>query len=122
VDTLTVACDSLLISHCFEQASLLHLYQTVPSTYNFQNISSEPVPHTLPSHTVTAAANLEGIFKQWSHSSAYNHSTSPISSPGRGRGVKRHFNSTSKEDSGKSKCKLPFQVQVRIEVQDNQNL
>jgi hypothetical protein len=112
----------LLISHCFEQASLLHLYQTVPSTYNFQNISSEPVPHTLPSHTVTAAANLEDILKQWSNSSAHNHSMSPTSTPGRGRGVKRHFNSTRKEDSGKSKCELPLQEQVRTHVQDNQNL
>jgi hypothetical protein len=110
------------MSHCFEQASLLHLYETIPSTYNFQNISSDPVPHTLPSQTVTAAANLEDIFKQWSHSSAYNHSKSPTSTPGRWRGVKRPLNPTRKEDSGKLKCKLPLQVQFRIEIQYNRHL
>jgi DNA mismatch repair protein PMS2 len=97
------------------KASLLHLYETVPSTYNFQNISSDPVPHTLPSQT--AAANLEDIFKQWSHSSAYNPSTSPTSTSGIGRGVKRPFNSTRKEDSGKSKlhCINHFFSPTRME-------
>jgi hypothetical protein len=87
------------------QASLLHLYETIPSTFNFQNISSDPLPQTPPSPSVTAAGNLEDMFKQWSHPPAYNHSKSPASAPVKGKGVKRPLDSTRKEGSGKSKCK-----------------
>ncbi|XP_021926704.1 mismatch repair endonuclease PMS2 isoform X2 [Zootermopsis nevadensis] len=68
-----------------------------------KNISSSPVPQTPPSPTVTAAGNLEDMFRQWSHSPAYNHSKSPTSAPVKGRGVKRLLDSTKKEGSAKSK-------------------
>jgi hypothetical protein len=101
--------------HCFDQASLLHLYETIPSTFNFQNISSGPLPQTSPSPTVTAAGNLEDMFKQWSRSPASNNSESPTSASGKWKGVKRPLDSTRKEGSGKSKCKSPiFQVKVWI--------
>jgi hypothetical protein len=84
------------------------MYKTIPSTFNVQNISSDPVPYTPPSPTEMEAGNLEDIFKKWSHSLASNHLKSPTSAPGKGKGVKRPSDSTGKEGSGKSKCKSPI--------------
>jgi hypothetical protein len=79
------------------------MYETTPSTFNFQNISPGPVPCSLSSPKTRAAGNLEDMFKQWSHSSAYNHPESPTSVWR--KGVKRSLGPTRGEESGKSKCK-----------------
>jgi hypothetical protein len=77
------------------------MYETIPSTFNFQNISLGPVPCSLPSQKATATGNLEDMFKQWSQSPVYNHPESPTSA--QRKGVKRPLGPTRKE--GSVKCK-----------------
>jgi hypothetical protein len=79
------------------------MYETIPSTFNFQNISPGPVPCSLPSPKATATGNLEDMFKQWSQSPVHNQPASPTSV--QRKGVKRPLDPTRKEGSGNSKCK-----------------
>ncbi|PSN53684.1 Mismatch repair endonuclease PMS2 [Blattella germanica] len=86
------------------KASLLQLYETIPSTFHFQNIptnfpaqiSSPPTPTSTPSSP--ASGSLTDRFKQWSHSRA-SVSTSPTS----GKGVKRVSEFAKQEENKKSK-------------------
>ncbi|XP_069701490.1 mismatch repair endonuclease PMS2 isoform X2 [Periplaneta americana] len=84
------------------KASLLHMYETVPSTYSFQNISPAPVPQTSPSSAVPTEGNLTSMFKKWSRTPT-NESPESQTSPGIRKGVKRSLDSTRTENTSKSK-------------------
>ncbi|XP_067005498.2 mismatch repair endonuclease PMS2 [Anabrus simplex] len=66
------------------KASLLFLYESVPSTYKMQNVPVDSVPTAMAS-----PGNLSALLKQWTHSSAVD--SPPPSTPvsGRKKSIKR---------------------------------
>ena len=74
------------------------MYESIPSTFNFQNLSPSPVTPIPSSPRTTIAASLAERFKQW------NHSRAPPATSSSGKGIKRIFDFATREENKKSKC------------------